>query len=352
MPIRFISVFIYNQKTKMLPLFLLAILGSLATSAAFANDPSCPEFQELQLDDKISNTDRAVKFDGGAVAWIKELRIDTDGSAVSYHPENIGTTHLCNGMNPYVDGKCLGITNKDLEQCYTAIQTAKENGWKKEKSPVFCVYGFEVNSKSKNRKGNKLLWGGKYGEGSIPKQTDSDPAPGFFISTTASPLPIKSGMSRVTAYADADRVPYVVVPSTFIGKSGATEKRAAAALMRTTDLHFVQAIVGDTGDSLGEVSVAAAQLIANSALKKPNPITEQQLRSKQGLPYPYQVVKGRVRASNNPDEGPYLIFSFSKRFGIADKYSQEGAKSLANIAFEKFGGAQALGRCAKNYFSR
>jgi hypothetical protein len=199
MPIRFISVFVYNQTTKMLPLFLLALLGSLATSAVFANDPSCPEFQELQLNDKISPTDRAAKFDGGAVAWVQKLRIDTDGSSVAYHPENIGTTHLCNGMNPYVDGKCLGVKKQqDLAQCYDAVKNAQAAGWEREKSPVFCVYGFEVNSKSWNAARNKRLWGGEYGEGPIPTQKGADPNPGFFISITASPLPVKAGARRLS----------------------------------------------------------------------------------------------------------------------------------------------------------
>jgi hypothetical protein len=158
--------------------------------------------------------------------------------------------------------------------------------------------------------------------------------------------------SRVTAYANADRVPYIVVPSSFTGKFGPTEKRASAALMSTTDFHVVQAIIGDSGGSLGEVSVAAAQLIVDSALTKPNPITEQQLRSKQSLPYPYQLRHGQVRAYDNPDDGPYLIFAFAKRFGIAKEYSQDNASSLANSTFEKLGGAEVLGQCAKSYFQK
>jgi hypothetical protein len=353
MPIRFIYALVLTMAMAMrvLPVFVIIGFGTLFASTVFAEGLSCPKFQEIKLNDKISSKDRAAIFDGGVVAWVLELRIDTDGSTVSYHPENIGTTHLCNGMNPYLDGKCLGVAKKqDLKQCYDAVENAQLVGWERAKSPAFCVYGFEVNSKSWNAAKNKQLWGGAYGDGPIPAQKDSDPAPGFFISTTASPLQIKASVSRVKAYADADRIPYIVAPSSFIGRSGPTEKRAAAAIMRTSDLHVVQAIVGDSGDSLGEVSVAAVQLIADSTLMKPTPITEQQIRSKQGLPYPYRLIKGRVRAEENPSDGPYLIFAFSKRFGIANEYSQDKAKSLSIIAFEKFGGENALGRCAIRYF--
>ncbi|MFM9887925.1 MAG: hypothetical protein ACKVQT_33275 [Burkholderiales bacterium] len=323
---------------------ILAALSIVCISRAFAAEPSCPAMTVMPLESKITASDRAARFDGGGVALVKTLRIDTDGAATAYHPENIGTTHLCNGMNPYVDGRCLGVGKADLEQCYPAIARAQAAGWDRERSPTFCVYGFEAPSSS--HAGQKKLWGGKFGDGPLPLQGAGDPAPGFFISLTASQLPIKPGMSRVSANADADRVPYVVVPSSFVGAQGPSDQRAGAALMRVKDRHLVGAMVADAGGAIGEVSVAAAQLISDPAMKAPVPITVDQLRSKKDLPFPYVVSSGFVRAYRNPDDGPYLVFAFSTRFGRADEYTKAKADQLSAAAFERFGGAESLAKCA------
>jgi hypothetical protein len=326
----------------------IALSIATVVPGARAAPPPCPEFMELTLSQKISPGDRAARFRGGAVVRVRELRIDTDGAAVSYHPENIGTTHLCNGMNPFVEGRCLGVTKPELEECFAALRTVLDESWKREKSPPFCVYGFEVPSTTKV--GDKLVWGGPFGSGPVQVQGPNDPAPGFFFSKTASPVPVEPGASLMTRYADADRIPYVVVPRSFIGATGPTEKRAAAALVRSGDLHAVPAIVGDVGRAPGEVSVAAAQLVQDPDLTAPVPITEEALRSKQDLPFPYLVRNGRVRAARNPSDGPYLVFVFSAKHGRVKKYVFDESQALSTATLSAFGGAEHLASCAKKYF--
>jgi hypothetical protein len=225
-----------------------AIAISFASIATGQTD-LCPAFHAMPLAAKINSADRAARFDGGMVAIIKELRIDTDGASTAYHPENIGTSHLCNGMNPYVEGRCLGTSKQDLAACYGAIKQARRVKWSREKSPTFCVYGIEVRSAAKAH--GKLLWGGPFGDGPIPLQSNTDPAPGFFISTTALPLPLKAGASPLSAYADADRVPYVVVPTALTGKFGPTELLAGASIVDPKTSHPVAALVADVGKAVG-----------------------------------------------------------------------------------------------------
>jgi hypothetical protein len=65
----------------------------------------CPALTPFAPPEKITATDRAYRFEGGYVAVIGEMRVDSDGSPVAYHPLNLGTTHLCNGLDPVIDGK-------------------------------------------------------------------------------------------------------------------------------------------------------------------------------------------------------------------------------------------------------
>ena len=65
----------------------------------------CPTLTPFAPPEKITPTDRAYRFEGGYVAVIAEMRVDSDGSPVAYHPLNLGTTHLCNGLDPVIDGK-------------------------------------------------------------------------------------------------------------------------------------------------------------------------------------------------------------------------------------------------------
>lgn len=326
----------------------VALSIAAVCSGARAAPPPCPKFTEMKLSKKISSEDRAARFPGGAVVQVRELRIDTDGASVSYHPENIGTTHLCNGMNPFVQGRCLGVTELELERCYAALRIVLDESWKREKVPPFCVYGFEVPSTTKV--GDKLVWGGAFGSGPVPVQGPNDPAPGFFFSQTASPVPIEPGASQMARYADADRIPYVAVPRAFVGATGPTEKRAAAALVRTGDLHAVPAIVGDVGPAAGEVSVAAAQLVQDADLTAPVPITEEALRTKHDLPFPYLIRNGRVRAGRNPSDGPYLVFVFSAKHGRVKRYAFDESQALSTATLSVFGGAEHLASCAKKYF--
>ena len=160
---------------------LLAAL--LVSTAALPSQPArnaCPAFTPDDSVHKISPQDRVFRFDGGYVAIVNEIRLDTDGSPVAYHPENKGTTHLCNGLDPIVDGK----RNTDKGRgspCFAAVDAAIKAGWRRSESPSFCIYGFYAPGSRRPYAGCDA-WGGEFGKGEIPRQGPTDPAPGFFVS--------------------------------------------------------------------------------------------------------------------------------------------------------------------------
>jgi hypothetical protein len=323
---------------------LAAAVSTVGYAGAWAAGNVCPAFTEIRTGG-ITNTDRVASFPGGVVAKVAELRIDTDGAATAYHPDNIGSSSLCDGVQAYVDGRCVSGS-----QCEAAVRSARAANWVRERSPALCIFGFEAPSR--DNAGDKILWGGRYGTGPLPVQGPGDPAPGFFVSTT--PRPLRSPVTNRIEYADADRLPYIVAPSSLTGKTGPTGMLAMAGIVRTSDGHVVHAIVADSGGALGEVSVAAAQLTRSPDVKEPRPVTEAELRgTATPLPYPYEKTHGRIGATNNPDQGPYLVFAFSSRYGRAARYtlSVQEVKAQAGEAFKAFGGEQFLTSCAQAYFT-
>lgn len=320
----------------------MAVAGLVTASVAAA--PTCPRFTEATLP-KISSKDRYATFPGGVVARVEQLRIDTDGAFTAYHPDGIGSSALCDGMRAYVGGKCLGG-----RACEEAAAKAQAVSWVREKSPPLCVFGFEV--KSDDKKGDsKLLWGGRFGKGPLPLQSTDDPAPGFLISKTA--VSVYSPKKKKREYIDADRVPYVVVPGGMAGRSGPTGMLAMARITRLKDGHTIPAIVADTQDTLGEVSVAAAQMIQSPDVLEPRPVTVDELRgTSKPPPYPYEMSHGFVRASINPSDGPYLIIALSSRFGKAGagQLDVDSLWTKGHAAFSGFGGETFLTDCANVYF--
>ncbi|WP_425218992.1 hypothetical protein [Ralstonia solanacearum] len=160
-------------------------------------------------------------------------------------------------------------------------------------------------------------------------------------------------MKKKRVYIDADRVPYVVVPEGMAGRSGPTGMLAMARIVRLKDGHAIPAIVADTQDTLGEVSVAAAQMIQSPDVLEPRPVTVDELRGiSKPPPYPYEMSHGFVRASINPSDGPYLIVALTTRLGTAGagQLDIDSLRTKGKTAFSDLGGEAFLTDCAKVYF--
>src|ERR1035437_5274442 len=102
----------------------------------------CPNLTAFTPPEKIQSTDRAYRCEGGYVAVIGEMRVDSDGSPVAYHPLNLGTTHLCNGLDPVIDGKRVRDKKRATSPCFAAVEKAIQAKWDPARSPEFFIYGF------------------------------------------------------------------------------------------------------------------------------------------------------------------------------------------------------------------
>ncbi|WP_244132875.1 hypothetical protein [Burkholderia sp. BCC0397] len=306
-------------------------------------ESACPAFTEIHLPGKQPKGNRFATFPGGIVVWAGSLSTDTDGASTAYHPENIGSSSLCDGLDIYRAGRCV----RDDTACRASVRLAQAVRWDPVKSPAFCVYGFAANSARKV--GVKPVWGDGLGSGPLPVQKEGDPAPGFFSSVTA--YPVSSPDGHGVQYADADRLPFLVMPSSLTGKSGPTGYLNAGAIVRLRDNHNVYALVADENQSPAEISVAAAQLIHDPSLSKPTPVTEAELRGQGTPPYPYtrSATTGRIRVSNS-EEGPYLVFALAARLGRATSYDPSKVNDIGARAFSSFGGVESLTACAKQFF--
>ena len=214
-----------------------------------------------------------------------------------------------------------------------------------------CVFGFEAPTK--DAAGELPLWGGKFGNGPLPLQTEADPSPGAFISVTSSPVKVQPGASRTTAYANSDVVPFVVAPSRWTKANAVAASRGAAAIVRVNDLHATYAVVGDArnDDAFGEVSIAAVQLVADPSLTKPV-LPPPDARSGDPLPTPYVWRKDVIRAVGGPSQGPYLVFTFGKKSGVVTQYDLSSIHTVAKAAADAQGGVEFLARCALEHFGQ
>ncbi|MDW3684508.1 hypothetical protein RA280_22720 [Cupriavidus sp. CV2] len=338
------------------PMVLMALLltgHALRGTAAMA--PTCPQFTDVSLSAPLTRGDRAASFPGGIVAYVRTLHVDADGASSAYHPDDIGVDLLCNGLEPFDGKRCVPVKPDGEAACRDAVHAAQFVQWKRAASPTFCMFGFEAPSETlaPNSK-HKHLWGGKYGGGELPLQQSDEPAPGFFRSTTSASLPpLKRGGPR--RYVQADVIPFIVMPTSYLAGDNRAVTRGAAGIVSVRQGHWVPAIVGDARniEAMGEVSIAAAQLILSPRQSRPVVPTAEQLRKGEKLPAPYNKKSdGTVRANQNPDDGPYLVFSFGARYGRVSDFALESIRTLSTAAFDKFGGAQAIAQCARDHFER
>ena len=147
----------------------------------------------------------------GAVYWVAGMTIDADGDPKCYHPlSRQGLDDLACAGKP---GNWWGVATDDH----------KSNG-----TPVV--------------------------------QGDHDPAPGYYVSTTALEDPNYDWKSP-SRYVNSGRIPFAVIPGIGKAKLGeATVGDLATVLYKGRVCH---AVVGDVGpsDHLGEASIACAQAL-------------------------------------------------------------------------------------------
>jgi hypothetical protein len=311
----------------MVRLLLLCLLAR--TLAA-----QCPTLTPFTPPEKIKATDHAYRFEGGYVAVISEMRVDSDGSPVAYHPLNLGTTHLCNGLDPVIDGKRVRDKKRATSPCFAAVENAIQAKWDPARSPEFFIYGFAATGPK---------WGGASGGKPIPVQEAGDPAPGFFISTTAHRVPGAAALRESQRYLNADLIPYVVVPRTLVSE-GPLRRGGLAWVWNAAKGNTTPAVIGDVQSAFGEGSVALAQLLESGKL---DPLTPGMLKGTGPVPAPYVRAGGRVKLSLNP-RGPlvFVYFDGAPSPTLAD-YGQGSLANAVERVLARFGGAEGLKGCVE-----
>lgn len=154
-------------------------------------------------------------YEDGSVEYMGELTVDGDGAPKCYHPA---------GSPPGLD--------------YLANAGKPGNWW-----------GLAVN-----------------GKGKPIVQTIADPAPGFYVSTTAYKVPgYRHGDPR--RELNSEQVSFIVVPSTLWKSLPGIVLGCKALVIDTLTGKSISAVVGDIGPAnhLGEASIAAARALGLNA---------------------------------------------------------------------------------------
>jgi hypothetical protein len=323
------------------------ILLCLAITAILSNKSpaqrACPAFTKVDGTTiaPISKNDTIFKFAGGYVAIVREMQVDTDGSPVAYHPQDLGTSPLCDGLDPYdTNAHECDLDKKKGNACFPAVKKAFDAKWDASKSGPFCTYGFDAPGIS--APGTKRrVWGKVFGNGLIPMQYATDPAPGFFISSTSFDDPRNRG--KHMHYIDADVVPYVVVPGSLVGRGKDFPGHPTAAWAWSTRTGFESpAVIGDTQSHFGEGSVALVQALEKNSI---NPIKPTQVlgTGTDALPFPYVKKNGAIRATSGATDTIVFLY-FTKGAAVID-LSNEGIAAAATKAFNVLGGHNSMKTC-------
>ncbi|MBS7456928.1 glycoside hydrolase family 75 protein [Coralloluteibacterium stylophorae] len=178
----------------------------------------------------------------GALLFVSIMHVNPDGAPDAYHPDDIGTVHLCNGMS--VGGTCAGGASWKA-QCMADYRAARAAGFTP--STPICFFAMA------RRDGVPVVQG------------EDDPRPGYFVSTTALAQPGADRM-RPSGYVDSNTVPFAVIPSTWprAPRFGVGLGDFGYAFRAGSD-HASPLVVADLGPArkLGEGSIALLQALGH-----------------------------------------------------------------------------------------
>jgi hypothetical protein len=277
-----------------------AILFWAAAAAAFGQ--GCPEMAPAGSFKHRELGEINVYKSGAAVLFASMMHVNTDGAPDSYHPDDTGLTHICNGLGIVnATGACEWKAN-----CLADYRAAKSNGFAG--SPRLCFFAIATEN------GKPLV------------QREGDPRPGYYVTTTA--LQHRGADPKTQrAYLDSNEIPYIVIPTAWQRKAYLGIKLGdVAALLRKSNGKMEYAVAGDLGPAAGEASIAAHRALGNEPL----------------------VLKGGVRRALRGIGGRDVVYAIfpGSRARLAN-YSAEAIRAEGRRLVESFGGEERLRECAQ-----
>jgi hypothetical protein len=281
--------------------FLIVVL--LAMTAAFA--PALGEAQSCGNQPGIGNT---WSYGNAVLFQSKVLNIDADGAPNSYLLDGNGLSYTCDGVVALENGKRVTSQSNPSDwqkKCNAAWANAKAtNDYR-----GVAIFGFQTDKNN-----NPLI------------QAEGDPFPGKgFISITSVIIPdAPDGTQR--RYVDALKIPYVVLPPSFVSKYKIKPGTLAVIYRKKTN-NYAFAVFADSGN-LGEASIKLHQDLGGKPIVK---------------------IQGIDRAKSRIED-PVLIAVFPSQHAapIADSEAWNSKiQSEGGAALNEFGGLAQLQECAK-----
>lgn len=274
--------------------FAIACFGSRVEADCTLSNESTFEHAEIGSVKILRDTST------GAIAFASQMQVNTDGAPDSYHPDDIGITHICNGVS-------VGPNCTWKAECMPEFRIAKAEGFRGPQK--ICFFGMATDA-----------------DGLPIIQGETDPNPGYFVSTTALRQPNEESRSP-RAYLDSNTVPFAVIPRNWqpggnpspkLGDFGVAYRRSTGKLA-----YFV---VGDIGprNKLGEGSVALHQALGNDPFMM-----------RYGKRRAYRGIGGRDVA--------YVLFPGSARPG--EHLDTASIESAAAPLLDAFGGEARIKSC-------
>jgi hypothetical protein len=246
---------------------------------------------------------------GNSVMFItRVLNIDADGAPNSYRLDGKGLSYTCDGVAGLENGK--RVTQKSnprdwQQKCNAAWSHATATN----DYHGVAIFGFETKANNK-----PVI------------QADGDPLPGTaYVSATSVSIPgTPDGTQR--HYVDALKIPYVVLPSSFVSKYK-VKPGGLAVVYRKSTKNYAYAVFADGGD-LGEASVKLHQDLGGKPIVR---------------------INGTDRAKSRMED-QILIVVFPNKHAApridSDEWNKQ-IKLLGNEALNEFGGIEQLQECAK-----
>ena len=238
-----------------------------------------------------------------ALAFVAPMQVNADGAPDAYHPDNRGTSHLCDGLSVKVNDECRWTAS-----CLPDYRRARDEGFTG--GTQLCIFGFLTD-----RDG-------------VPRiQGPDDPNPGYYISATALRQPGEPAHSP-RAQLDSNTVPFAVLPGSWVRNRDiglALGDVGVAIRLSTGDRAAF--VLGDVGprQKLGEGSIALHLALGHD---------------------PFRMSYGIRRASVGLSGRDVLYVVFPGSADLSERLDVATINALVEPFIARFGGEERLRACA------